>query len=68
MTRTRPDRWYDESGPSDNTQVKVRVNAQHRAAFKTAARQAGKSVSTWMRDLALQEIQRLKAESAQEAA
>lgn len=61
---TRPTRWVSPDGPSDKTLIKVRSTKAQREQFARAAQAAGKTVSGWMRDLALREVQQCPATSA----
>jgi|GEM_PF-4217644 uncharacterized protein (DUF1778 family) len=62
----RPSRWVGPEGPSDKTLIKIRANKAQREAFSAAAQAAGKTVSGWMRDLAIEatEAQQCPATSA----
>lgn len=50
---TRPSAWIGEDGPADDRVIRLKVSPGQRAAFDAAAKACGKSLSAWLRDVAL---------------
>lgn len=51
----RPGSWQAPDGPASGRVVRIRVSPGQRATMDRRAAQAGKTLSGWLRDLALDE-------------
>lgn len=51
----RPGSWQAPDGPADDRVVRIRVSRGQRATMDRRAAQAGKTLSGWLRDLAMYE-------------
>lgn len=49
----RPGSWQAPDGPANDRVVRIRVSPGQRATMDRRAAQAGKTLSGWLRDLAL---------------
>ena len=49
----RPGSWQAPDGPADDRVIRIRVSRGQRAMMDRRAAQAGKTLSGWLRDLAL---------------
>lgn len=49
----RPGSWQAPDGPADDRVVRIRVSRGQRATMDRRAAQAGKTLSGWLRDLAM---------------
>jgi hypothetical protein len=51
----RPGSWQAQDGPANDRVIRIRVSRGQRATMDRRAAQAGKTLSGWLRDIALDE-------------
>jgi hypothetical protein len=53
----RPGSWQAPDGPANDRVIRIRVSRGQRATMDRRAAQAGKTLSGWLRDLAMDETE-----------